>query len=67
MTLNDVPVNERYAFSVTVASQYFGIGENKLRKIVCENKDADFILWNGTRPLIKRKAFEKYLDGINAI
>ena len=44
------------------AAQYFRIGENKIRKIIKDNKDADFILWNGNRPQIKRAMFEKYID-----
>lgn len=31
------------------AAAYFRIGENKLRRIIAENPDADFVLWNGTR------------------
>ena len=62
-----IPVSERYAVSIKDAAKYFGIGENKLRKIVNENKDAEFILWNGSRALIKRQAFECYLDKTSAI
>lgn len=63
----EIPFWERYAMSIEEASQYFRIGENKLRKIVAENKDADFVLWNGTRTLIKRRLFERYLDNCNVI
>ena len=44
------------------AAAYFRIGENKLRKIISENKDADFILWNGSRSQVKRALFEKYME-----
>lgn len=47
--------------------RYFRIGETKLRKIVSENKDADFVLWNGTRPQIKRTKFERFVDQLNLI
>ena len=40
---------------------------DKLYKIVSENKDADFILWNGTRAQIKRKKFENYIDKLNIL
>ena len=43
-----IPFWERYTLTIQEASQYFRIGETKLRKIVSENKDADFVLWNGT-------------------
>ena len=35
--------------------------QQKLRQIINENKDADFVLWNGNRVQIKRKLFENLL------
>lgn len=63
----EVPVWERYTLSVEEVAVYFRIGENKLRKIISENEDADFILWNGNRPQIKRILFEKYIDKCNVV
>ena len=60
-----IPPWERYTLSVEEAAAYFRIGENKLRKIISEN--ADFILWNGNRPQIKRKKFEQFIDNLAAI
>lgn len=57
-----VPIWEKYTLSVEEAAAYFRIGENKLRTIINENRNADFILWNGNRPQIKRKKFESYVD-----
>lgn len=57
-----MPFWERYVLSVEEAAVYFRIGENKLRKMISENKDATYILWNGTRPLIKRCLFERHID-----
>lgn len=57
-----IPFWEKYTLTVQEASAYFRIGESKLRRIISENKDADFILWNGNRPQIKRAIFEKYID-----
>ena len=64
---NVVPVWEKYALTVQEAAAYFRIGENKLRRIISEDKEADFILWNGNRPQIKRSKFESYLDKQNVI
>ena len=64
---NKIPFWEKYTLSIEEASEYFRIGENKLRKIVSENKDAPFVIWNGTRPQIKRKIFESYIDKLNVI
>ena len=63
----DIPAWERYTLSVEEAAAYFRIGENKLRKIISDNQDADFILWNGNRPQIKRRKFELYIDKISVI
>lgn len=43
-------------------TEYFGIGYKKLKLFVQEHSDADFVLWNGNRALIKREQFEKYMD-----
>ena len=64
---NVVPLWERYTLSVEEAAVYFRIGENKLRRIISENQNADFILWNGNRAQIKRKKFERYIDNLSAI
>lgn len=58
----EIPIWNKYTLSVEEAAAYFRVGENKLRKIINENQDADFILWNGNRPQIKRILFEKYID-----
>ena len=62
-----VPVWEKYTLTIVEAAAYFRIGENKLRNIVNENPDADYILWNGNRPQIKRIKFEKLIDRLNTI
>lgn len=62
-----VPIWERYTLTVDEAAAYFRIGENKLRKIISEDKDADYILWNGNRPQIKRVLFEKHIDKCSLI
>lgn len=53
--------------SIGEAAQYFRIGESKLRRIIADNKDASFILWNGNRAQIKRILFERYIDELDAI
>lgn len=63
----DIPVWEKYTLTIKEAAVYFRIGENKLRRLVNENKDAEYIIWNGNRPQIKRIKFEKMIDGIDTI
>lgn len=65
--MNTIPIWEKYTLTVDEAAMYFRIGENKLRKIISENEDADYILWNGNRPQIKRKRFENYVDRISLV
>ena len=62
-----IPFWEKYTLSVEEAAAYFRIGENKLRKIIGENDAADYILWNGNRPQIKRHKFEEFIDRHNLI
>ncbi len=57
-----IPVWKRYALTITEAAEYYHIGENKLRMIAEEHPEADFIIMNGNRILIKRQKFEEYLD-----
>ncbi|MFF1152210.1 excisionase [Streptococcus pyogenes] len=49
------------------ASKYFRIGENKLRRLAEENKNANWLIMNGNRIQIKRKQFEKIIDTLDAI
>ena len=49
--------------SVEEAASYFRVGINKLRRIISEDANADFILWNGNRAQIKRRKFEEYMYG----
>lgn len=65
--MNQIPFWERYTLSIEEVAQYFRIGEHKLRQIINENKDADFVLWNGNRVQIKRKLFEKFIDQSSCI
>jgi len=58
----DIPVWRKYTLSVQEAAKYFRIGDKKMRKLIEENPGANYILWNGTRPQIKRRLFEQYLD-----
>lgn len=57
-----VPLWVKYILTIQEAAEYFHIGEKKLRKLVEERTDADYLIMNGNRVMIKRKLFEKYLD-----
>lgn len=57
----------RYTLSIEEASDYFRIGQSKLRRLIRDNPTADYLLWNGTRAQIKRKKFEAYIDQLEVI
>lgn len=57
-----LPWWEKYTLTVEEASEYFGIGDKVLRRFLKEHPDADFIICNGVKTLIKRKKFEQYID-----
>ncbi len=64
---NEVPIWEKYTLSIEEAAEYFRIGQKRLRQIVAEHPDADFVLMNGNRIQIKRKLFEQYIDVATAV
>ena len=57
-----LPWWQKYTLTLNEASEYFGIGNKKLSAFVQEHADENFILWNGSRALIKREQFQKYMD-----
>ena len=67
MKQTDIPIWERYTLTIEEASKYFRIGENKLRRLADENKNANWLIMNGNRIQIKRKQFEKIIDKLDAI
>lgn len=60
-----VPIWQKMNLTIEEAAEYSGISETTLRGRLKENK-YDFILKNGTKTLIKRRMFEKYLEGVDA-
>lgn len=62
-----IPVWEKYTLTIDEAAAYFRVGENKLRKLIDNDPDADYLIWNGNRAQIKRKMFEKYIDNMAVI
>nr|DAJ39246.1 MAG TPA: excisionase [Caudoviricetes sp.] len=56
-----VPIWEKTNLTLEEASAYSGIGVNKLREISNENS-CPFVLWVGSKRLIKRRQLDRYLD-----
>ena len=58
----EIPVWRKYTLSVQEAAKYLRIGDKKLKKLIDENPNAEYILWNGSRTQIKWKLFEQFID-----
>ena len=56
-----VPIWEKTNLTLEEASAYSGLGVNKLREISNENS-CPFVLWVGSKRLIKRRQLDRYLD-----
>ncbi len=62
-----VQVKDKFCLTIDEASEYFIIGEKKLRQIVADNINSGFVIQNGVKILIKRKRFEDYLEEMTAL
>lgn len=61
-----VEIKDKLNLTIEEAAAYSGISERVLRDRLSEGQ-YNFILKNGTKTLIKRKLFEKYLESVDAI
>jgi len=57
----DVPIWEKANLTLEEAAAYSGVGINRIRELTNE-KNCNFVLFVGTKRLIKRKLFEKFLE-----
>lgn len=57
----EVPIWEKSNLTLEEAAAYFGIGTAKLRQLTDE-ENCNFVLFNGSKRLIKRKLLDKYLE-----
>ena len=56
----DVAIADKALLTLEEAANYFNIGINKLR-IMTNEENCPYVVWNGSKRLIKRKPFEEYL------
>lgn len=61
-----VPLWHKANLSIDEAVAYSGIGREKLYEMT-NKEDCPFVLWIGNRRVIKRKAFEEYMEKANFI
>ena len=53
----NVPVTEKVFLTINEMAKLLGIGHNRIRRMVRDNPDADYILMRGTRVYLKREMF----------
>ena len=63
---NTVPIWEKSNLTLAEAADYSGVGINRLRTL-SDDKNCPFVIWNGSKRLIKRKKLEAYLDSVFVI
>ena len=61
MVKQKVPIWKKSNLTLQEAAQYSVIGINKLRQL-SETEDCPFVLWNGSKRLIKRQELDKYIN-----
>ena len=66
METNEVPIWEKSNLTLQEAATYSGIGINKNRELSNDER-CPFVLWVGSKRLIKRKQFDRYIDGCYSI
>lgn len=59
--MKEVPIWEKSNLTLEEAAAYSGIGINKLREITNEST-CNFVLWVGTKRLLKRRLLDIYLE-----
>ena len=57
----EVPIWQKSNLKLEEAAAYSGIGINKLRKMT-DDERCPFVLWNGSKRLIKRTKLDEYTN-----
>ena len=61
-----IPIWEKRNLTLEEAAEYFGLGVSKIREL-SNQEGCEFVLWIGTKRLIKRTKLEQYLDDAKSI
>ena len=62
----EIPLWEKSNLTLEEAAAYSGVGINKLRYL-SNREDCPFVLWVGSKRLLKRRKLDEYLDGSYSI
>ena len=61
-----LPIDRKMLLSIRETAEYSNIGINKIDEML-KLPNCPFVLFVGTKTLVKRKAFEAYIEGKVAI
>ena len=61
-----LPIDRKMLLSSREAAEYSNIGINKIDEML-KQPNCPFVLYVGTKKLVKRKAFEEFIEGRVAI
>lgn len=59
--MKQIPFWEKRNLTLEEASMYYNIGINRLRELT-DDPLCDFVLWVGSKRLIKKSRLDRYLD-----
>ena len=61
-----LPIDRKMLLSIREAAEYSNIGINKIDELL-KQPNCPFVLYVGTKKLVKRRAFEEFIEGRVAI
>ena len=64
--MKQIPIWEKSNLTLEEAAAYSGIGINKLRQLT-DDDNCEFVLWIGTKRLIKRRKFDEYIEKLEQV
>ena len=64
--VTSLPIDRKMLLSIREAAEYSSIGINKIDELL-KQPNCPFVLYVGTKKLVKRKAFEEFIEGRVAI
>ena len=64
--VTSLPIDRKMLLSIRDAAEYSNIGINKIDELL-KQPNCPFVLYVGTKKLVKRRAFEEFIEGRVAI
>ena len=64
--VTSLPIDRKMLLSIREAAEYSNIGIHKIDELL-KQPNCSFVLYVGTKKLVKRRAFEEFIEGRMAI